>query len=82
MSLVERKANTLLKFYEKPLGELITVTNGKGLEWNGKLLLVTPSKTTAKLLDATQHKCIQKIKSILQMLQQKTTTEWNGCLKN
>jgi len=45
----------LAKVLRKTPGELITVTNGKGLEWSGKLLVVTPSKTSAKLEDAKQH---------------------------
>ena len=45
----------LVKVLRKKMGDQITITNGKGLEWRGELTHVSPNLTFAKKIDSQQH---------------------------
>lgn len=45
----------LTKVLRKKIGTTISLTNGKGLEWKGKLSQISPQKVTAQKTSATQH---------------------------
>lgn len=46
----------IAKVLRKSSDEIVTITDGCGLEWNGKLSLVTPNKTIAQFENSMQHK--------------------------
>ncbi len=39
----------------KETGAIVTLTNGKGLEWSGKIILISPQKVEAEKLTIIQH---------------------------
>jgi len=45
----------LVKVLRKEKGAQITLTNGRGLHWNGILTEVSPNKSTAKKTKAIHH---------------------------
>jgi 16S rRNA (uracil1498-N3)-methyltransferase len=45
----------LTKVLRKEVGTEITLTDGKGLQWTGKLSLVSPQKVCAEKIEAKQH---------------------------
>lgn len=45
----------LTKVLRKQLGTIVTLTNGKGLQWTGKLSLVTSQKVFAEKIEAKIH---------------------------
>ena len=45
----------LTKVLRKEVGTEITLTDGKGLQWTGKLSLVSPQKVFAEKIEAKQH---------------------------
>jgi len=46
----------IAKVLRKSSDEIVTITDVCGLEWNGKLSLVTPNKTIAQFENSMQHK--------------------------
>ena len=51
----KEESKHLAKVLRMSIGDIISVTNGMGLEWIGKLSLVTPYKVIAKLKDSVKH---------------------------
>jgi 16S rRNA (uracil1498-N3)-methyltransferase len=45
----------LSKVLRKKRGDLITITNGRGVEWHGELTHVTTASAGARKISATQH---------------------------
>lgn len=45
----------LTKVLRKKTGDMICVTNGKGLEWKGEIISIDPRKVTAKKTDIILH---------------------------
>ena len=45
----------LVKVLRKKVGALITITNGKGLEWNGEISSILNHKVVAKKISSTKH---------------------------
>ena len=53
--LNREESKHLAKVIRKVPGDLISVTNGKGLEWKGVLSFVSPQKTIASLKTFKKH---------------------------
>lgn len=45
----------IIKVLRKEIGTEISLTNGKGLEWKGKLNMISTQKVTAQKTSSTQH---------------------------
>lgn len=51
----KEESRHLVKVLRKKKGDLITITNGNGLEWQGELTDVSPNSTLAKKIKSQQH---------------------------
>ena len=67
----------LTKVLRKEVGTEITLTDGKGLQWTGKLSLVSPQKVCAEKIEAKQHIPPKNV-STWSSRQPKAMIEWNG----
>ena len=52
---VRKESKHLTKVLRKGLGTEISVTNGKGLEWKGKISMISTQKVTAQKTSSFQH---------------------------
>ena len=59
-SFSKDESKHLSKVLRKKAGDQITITNGKGLEWNGELTHVASNSTRAKKIDSYQHSVPEK----------------------
>ena len=48
-------SNHIKKVLRKKSGDEIKITDGKGLEWTGKLTVITPQKTCAEKIKVFKH---------------------------
>ena len=49
------------KVLRKEIGTLITITDGKGLEWKGEITLLTPQRVYAEKIEALKHSRSKKL---------------------
>ena len=54
-------SNHIAKVLRKKSGDEIKITDGKGLEWTGKLTVTTPQKACAKKIKVFKHACPNKL---------------------
>ena len=67
----------IAKVIRKNTGALVTITNGTGLEWTGKLTLVTPKKVEATKIKSIQHEIPKKaIHLAIAPTKNNTRMEW------
>ena len=55
MTFGPEESRHLSKVLRKKVGELIRVTNGKGLEWKGQIISTDSRKAAAKITEVTLH---------------------------
>ena len=51
----QSESKHIARVLRKETGAIVTLTNGKGLEWSGKIILVSPKKVEAEKLAIIQH---------------------------
>ena len=51
----KEESKHLAKVLRKKPGDSVTLTNGKGLEWEGVLTQLNPSRVAAKKIKSIQH---------------------------